>query len=41
MIEPREPVGLLPPTFEQDYVEGAVVPFFLSRQYELNDRRSP
>src|SRR4051812_32634868 len=28
-----ELVGLLPPTFAADYVEGAVVPFFLSGQY--------
>jgi len=33
MIEPREPVGLLPPTFEEEYVEGAVGPFFLSPEY--------
>jgi hypothetical protein len=36
MILPREdarPVRLLPPTFDTDYVEGAVKPFFLSGEY--------
>jgi len=30
MITPKELVGLLPPTFEPDYVERAVVPYLLS-----------
>ena len=30
MITPKELVGLLPPTFKQDYIDGAVAPFFLS-----------
>jgi hypothetical protein len=33
MITPKELVGLLPPTFDPDYVEGAVVPYLLSSQY--------
>jgi hypothetical protein len=33
MIEPREPVTLLPPTFEQDYIEGAVGPYLLNGEY--------
>jgi hypothetical protein len=33
MIIPRELVGLLPPTFEPDYIDGAVVPYLLSGQY--------
>ncbi|WP_406470173.1 hypothetical protein [Streptomyces sp. NBC_01615] len=32
MITPKELVGLLPPTFEPEYIDGAVVPFLLSRQ---------
>jgi hypothetical protein len=30
---PRELLGLLPGTFDKDYVNGAVLPFFLSGQY--------
>jgi hypothetical protein len=33
MITPKELVGLLPPTFAPDYVDGAVVPYLLSGQY--------
>jgi hypothetical protein len=33
MITPKELVGLLPPTFEPDYIDGAVVPYLLSGQY--------
>ena len=33
MITPKELVGLLPPTFDPDYVDGAVVPYLLSSQY--------
>jgi hypothetical protein len=33
MITPNELVGLLPPTFDPDYVDGAVVPYLLSSQY--------
>jgi hypothetical protein len=33
MITPKELVGLLPPTFDPDYVDGAVVPYLLSGQY--------
>jgi cytochrome P450 len=32
MITPKELVGLLPPTFDPDYVDGAVVPYLLSSQ---------
>ena len=31
--EDARPIGLLPPTFEEDYVDGAVAPFFLSGSY--------
>lgn len=30
---PRELLGLLPATFDSDYINGAVLPFFLSGQY--------
>jgi hypothetical protein len=33
MITPKELVGLLPPTFDPDYVDGAVVPYLQSGQY--------
>ena len=36
MDTPRDdelPIGLLPPTFEPEYVKGAVAPFFLSGRY--------
>jgi len=33
VITPKELVGQLPPTFEPDYIDGAVVPFLLSNQY--------
>ncbi|GAA3083186.1 hypothetical protein GCM10010464_54030 [Pseudonocardia yunnanensis] len=33
MVTPKELVGLLPPTFDQDYISGAVVPYLLSGQY--------
>src|SRR3954471_21988846 len=33
MIAPKDSVGLVPPTFEQDYIHGAVVPFQLSGEY--------
>src|SRR3954447_18318516 len=33
MITPKELVGLLPPTFDPDYTDGAVVPYLLSSQY--------
>ena len=33
MITPKELVGLLPPTFDPDYIDGAVVPYLLSSQY--------
>ena len=33
MAMPKELVGLLPPTFDQDYISGAVVPYLLSGQY--------
>jgi cytochrome P450 len=33
MIPPKDMVGLLPPTFEQDYIHGAVEPFRLSGEY--------
>src|SRR5690242_5197875 len=32
MITPKELVGLLPPAFESDYIDGAVVPYLLSSQ---------
>ena len=32
MITPKELVGLLPPTFDPDYIDGAVVPYLLSSQ---------
>ncbi|MFF5146704.1 hypothetical protein ACFY6U_44515 [Streptomyces sp. NPDC013157] len=32
MITPKELVGLLPPTFEPEYIDSAVVPFLMSRQ---------
>src|SRR6187551_46327 len=32
MITPKELVGLLPPTFDADYIDGAVVPYLLSSQ---------
>ena len=31
--EDARPIGLLPPTFDADYVAGAVAPFFLSSSY--------
>ncbi len=33
MITPKEWVGLLPPTFEPDYIERAVVPYLSSGEY--------
>src|SRR3954465_7594451 len=33
MVMPKELVGLLPPTFDQDYISGAVVPYLMSAQY--------
>lgn len=33
MITPKELVGLLPPAFDQEYIEGAVVPYFLSGEF--------
>src|SRR5512143_85142 len=33
MYTPRELVGLFPPTFDQDYIDGAVVPYLLSGTY--------
>jgi hypothetical protein len=32
MSTPKELVGLLPPTFDPDYIDGAVVPYLLSSQ---------
>jgi hypothetical protein len=33
MITPKELVGLLPPTFAPDYVDGAAVPYLLTSRY--------
>jgi hypothetical protein len=30
--EDEQPMGLLPPDFDPDYIEGAVAPFFLSKR---------
>jgi hypothetical protein len=41
MITPKEWVGLLPPTFEPDYIERAVVPYLSSGEYVGTGRHSP
>ena len=42
MITPKELVGLLPPTFDPDYIDGAVVPYLLSEPvHRANGRRFP